>query len=77
MVIKLHFLKNVVTETRPFFFLCQPGNLFVEFPKAFPKPCLFVLLAHPSGWLVAFRGMVTSVGAEGVETDVSSCDCDC
>ena len=71
MVIKLLFLKNVATKIRPFFFLCQPGNLLVEFPNAFPNPYLFVLLAHPSGLLVKFRDMVKSVGAEGVETDVS------
>jgi len=71
MDLKLHFLKNAATKIRLFFFLCQPGNLLVEFPEAFPNPYVFVLLAYPSGSLVEFRDMVKSVGAEGVETDVS------
>lgn len=71
MVIELLFLKNVATNIRSVFFLCQPGNLLVEFPNAFPNAYLFVLLAHPSGWLVEFRDMVKSVSAEGIETDVS------
>lgn len=48
----------------------------MEFPIAFPNHHLFVLLSHASEWLLQFRDMEISVGAEGVETDVSCCGCD-
>lgn len=73
---KTAFTEECSNQNKAFHLFVPAWNLLVEFPIAFPNHHLSVLLSHASEWLIEFRDMEISVGAEGVETDVSCWGCD-